>query len=273
MPSRNSPDADPVVDRLWGVLDRQVDTGALEQLHRSISGQTPTLAPGTRFALGFDTNAVFRLGLGPDGPDAVDYVAAAHEGPLVIPGQTIQEVWNNSLAAVRPQAQIVRTKFGELESALEKIGVHVGSIADDIRTALRDLSDIHGDWIAPESLGVFESTLKQLLTKGQVSYVPRDRFLSLAKARKETKTPPGFEDPIGYGDFYVWADFLLGVALAVETYDAVVLVTNDTKIDWSRNGVAHPILVAEAETFTGVPFYLWDLRQFQVYARSAMAAQ
>jgi hypothetical protein len=40
-----------------------------------------------------------------------------------------------------------------------------------------------------------------------------------------------------------------------------VLVTDDRKIDWSRSGMAHPILVDEVKALVGVPFEIWNLEK------------
>ena len=42
-------------------------------------------------------------------------------------------------------------------------------------------------------------------------------------------------------------------------FDNVILVSNDRKIDWSREGIAHPILSAELNALLSVPFETWDV--------------
>ena len=74
-------------------------------------------------------------------------------------------------------------------------------------------------------------------------------------------TPPGFRDN-GDGDFFIWVDLLTGLleaqALGKE-YRRVALVSLDKKVDWSRAGIAHPILVAEVRTLLNVPFEIWTI--------------
>ncbi|MFX4008366.1 hypothetical protein ACJBXM_11095, partial [Streptococcus suis] len=42
-------------------------------------------------------------------------------------------------------------------------------------------------------------------------------------------------------------------------YNQVLLITNDVKLDWSREGVAHPLLSAEVMALVGVTFETWDV--------------
>lgn len=254
------------------VLNRDDPISALSELRRGVAPDKQARVDSSLpFAIGFDTNAIFRLGIGARGPDAVDYLVSAHKGPVIVPGQTIQEVWNNSLSAVLPQAKVVRKKLEELEVEMQKVDQHLGSEGAAVREAISDLVTTRGDWMDPASLSTFETTLDSLLKAGETSYVPREQFAALARIRKDTKTPPGFEDP-GLGDFFVWADFLFGLARETRPFAGAVLVTNDTKKDWSRNGVAHPILVAEAEAVAKVPFALWTLPQLWDFSSSVITA-
>ena len=85
----------------------------------------------------------------------------------------------------------------------------------------------------------------------------------MSSQRKTTRTPPGFKDE-GDGDFFVWADFLLGLLSAANVPDAaivqhVIFVTEDKKADWSLDGTAHPILTAEVKALTNASFEIWSL--------------
>ena len=48
------------------------------------------------------------------------------------------------------------------------------------------------------------------------------------------------------------------------TPSKLILVTNDGKIDWCREGEAHPVLCAEAKALLGVDFEIWTLDKFAV---------
>lgn len=256
------------LERVWRVLNRLDPIDSLEELRNGLEPlRRPPLATGALLALGFDTNALFRLGLGAQGADSLDYLRTLHKGPILVPGQSVQEVWNNLLAAVEPQAKKLRRRFEELEVEMRAIGQNLGESGSAVREAIEELRRVHGDWIDPASQSAFGSTLDVLLAVGKTAYVPRDRFAEIARIRRDTKTPPGFQDVIGYGDFFIWADFLYGLALSdTSSLQGIVFVTNDTKSDWSRNGVPHPILVAEALAIAPVPFRLWTLQEFQAFA-------
>lgn len=46
------------------------------------------------------------------------------------------------------------------------------------------------------------------------------------------------------------------------TPSKLILVTNDGKIDWCREGEAHPVLCAEAKALLEVDFEIWTLDKF-----------
>ncbi|OZF29435.1 PIN-like domain-containing protein [Rhodococcus sp. 14-2483-1-2] len=254
---------------VWNVLNRNHDADFMSHLYNAIQkSESFKITSGTNFAIGFDTNAIFRVGLnGTKGADAIDYLRTIHNGPVVLPGQCVQELWNNSLAAVEPQAKKISKAFANLQN--ETTGIHqaLGAAGQAVQDAVENLLIEHKDWVDPASHETFATTLEALLDVATCQFVPRSHFYSLSQIRKETKTPPGFRDhSTNHGDFFVWADFLYSLAtIDTSTSTATVFVTNDVKTDWSRNGVAHPILASEATSVTGTPFVLWTVPDFQNY--------
>ena len=86
----------------------------------------------------------------------------------------------------------------------------------------------------------------------------------IAEQRKRVKTPPGFKDS-GDGDFFIWADILFGLLQlknTIELPNRLILITNYGKIDWCREGKAHPILFAEAKYLIDIDFEIWTLDKF-----------
>ncbi|MEV8158805.1 PIN domain-containing protein [Kocuria salsicia] len=266
---------DENLQTVWSVLNRSTITGLLEELYNGLrpEDRRPKLSSDKKLALGFDTNAIFRLGLTPQGPDAIDYLSNQHEGPVIVPSQAIQELWNNFLDGVQPKTKSIAKKLDDLESEMEGIGQELGQLGKSAKTAVQELVESHGDWTDPSSLSIFDGTLSALIDVATVSHVPREDFYNLALVRKATKTPPGFKDNShNFGDYFIWADFLYGLAKAdLKDVDAVVFVTNDQKKDWSQNKVPHPVLVAEARSVSGKEFRLWTLEEFRAYVKSIVS--
>lgn len=199
------------------------------------------------------------------GDSALDYLSARHVGPLVLPGQVLQEIWNNSLEGLDPQAKRIAKALDALKKDVSGIGQSLGASGEAAESAVADLLAAHGDWIDPQARSVFERTMQVFLARAVVAHVPRALFHPIAESRHNTKTPPGFRDGAGNnGDFFVWADFLLGsLRTLTASTEAVMFVTNDTKKDWSRNGVIHPILMAEASVTLNRPFHMLTVEEFQ----------
>ena len=273
MPISSSRFDDHRLETVWATLNRVYETDLLNELYNGlVPDGRPPLASDTRIAFGFDTNAIFRLGLTRQGPNAIDYLSTL-KGAVVVPAQAIQELWNNFLSGIEPKSKTVAKKLQELESELEKIDQELGSFGADAKSAVEALVASHRDWTDPSAVATFVGTLKALLDVAEVSHVPRDDFYNLGLIRKQTKTPPGFRDEAtNFGDYYIWADFLYGLAkINLEDIDAIVFVTNDEKKDWSQNKVAHPILVAEARRVSGKEFRLWTLEEFRSHAKKIVS--
>lgn len=263
MPRTEWPDP---LSRVWQVLNRDLPLEALGNLHRSLLPERQ-LAGAQRLAIGFDTNAMYRVGRGRSGADVLDYLRARHHSPIIVPGQTLQEVWNNQIVGVVPLAKALQTKLLAIESEAEKLDQRFGVRGEEAKTALAGLLEEYGEVFDEEAEVAFHRTVELFLEKATVWYVPRLEFSQLARVRNKTKTPPGFKDE-GDGDFFVWADFLYGLSSCDPAQvDGAVLVTNDTKSDWSRYGVAHPVLTAEATAVLAKPFELWTVQQLSAYVR------
>lgn len=237
-------------------------TSELSQQSRRQS--TSDACSDTLFA--FDTNALLRLGADSGGADAIDYIRK-HPGPLVLPGQAIQESWNNLHAGVRTRIKELSASITQTTKKLEEISEHLEGAIEPAKLAWGAVEDAYKDWIDPAALDSFKQTIEAINSHTQsiVAFVPRIEFSPLAEIRKKTKTPPGFRDDAGnHGDFYLWADFLYGIAQTSPTsFDRVVMVTNDTKKDWSTSGAPHPILVSEAISVSGgKKFEIWRREEF-----------
>lgn len=249
-------------EQLIRVLDRQT---SLESLDALVSALRP--APNTisleRTAIGFDANVFLRLSGHAKSEDIIDYLSSTHSAPLILPGQAIQEFWNNQLQAVDTVVSGLRKRFDSLKTDFGKVDKNFGDYAAQIDELLDKFSSEHGHVYEEATVRKTLALLEMLQQRALVPYAPRLRFREIATQRKKTKTPPGFKDD-GDGDFFIWVDLLTGLQQAKaagQAYERAVLVSLDQKVDWSRAGIAHPILVAEIKALVGVPFEIWTIEK------------
>ena len=144
---------------------------------------------------------------------------------------------------------------------MNKVAKDFENYLEQIDALLNQFSAEHGHVYDEATVRRTLSLLEALTKKASVTYAPRALFYEIGTHRKMTKTPPGFRDD-GDGDFFIWVDLLTGLLDAQEKgaeYKRVVFVSLDKKVDWSRAGVAHPILVAEIRALLNVPFEIWTI--------------
>jgi hypothetical protein len=242
--------------RLEDVLDRRVAIRAMECLRKAVTQKPGVLSSISDVAIGLDANVFLKLSGHKNRADVVDYFASRHKAPLVLPGQVIQEFWNNQFAVIHSVAVQFKKNFDALGAEAQKIDSTYGEFAEKATALLQDLGSQYGYIRDKATVTNLTSICEMLSSVARVEYVSRLRFHELAVHRKRTRTPPGFKDD-GDGDFFVWLDVLAGLLIEKEagrTFDRVVMVTDDKKIDWSIAGVAHPILCAEVEALTGASF-------------------
>lgn len=243
------------VIRVCKLLNRETDVSALSALSAALKFelQTCNLA---ETVIAFDANVVLRLSKHPKCDDIVDYLRTNFPGRLILPGQVIQEFWNNQFLAVDSVSALVQKKFKELNETIGDFDERFGPYADRFQELLEEFNHDYGYIFDDNTARKTKLFIDLLLEKAHVSFVPRSLIAQAAEVRKRSKTPPGFKDA-GDGDFFVWADLLLSLAqLAQEgvVYKRVTLVTLDKKIDWSRGGIPHPILSAEIQAICGAEF-------------------
>ncbi len=260
---------DQLVDRVERVLDRADPLQSLSALKTSLSRRSSGaegISDISKTAFGLDTNIVLRMARAdPKTTDLRDYLETSHEAPLVVPGQVVQEFWNNTVPVIDTVSKAVQKKYDSLAKELSKANF-AEELQERFGELLRDVEAQYGYLYDPKTVERFTDLWEMLDARARVTYVPRSRFARLARVRNSTRTPPGFKDP-GDGDFFVWADFLLGLSEAKESgasFSSAVLITEDVKDDWSSGGVAHPILVAEVAALLGLPFETWTLDKFKL---------
>lgn len=267
----SDPDYDwaPELSDVWRILNRDTEVPTLPSLHAALQATATPLGGVSPVAIGFDTGALLRLGFGSSGPDILDYLGGRHSGPLIVPGQTLQELWSNQLVATLPYAKMLQTKLSELLSEAGKLDHQFGEKGDLVKSAIDALVEEYNHTFGSPAQESLLRTLQVLRDREAiVRYVPRFHFRELARVRSETRTPPGYKDPRDT-DFFVWADFLYGLRSAdTDSLEGVAFVTEDFKDDWSRNGIAHPILSSEVHGIIAKPFALWSIRHLKEYVDS-----
>lgn len=243
------------VDQVCSLLDRRVDIGALSSLSVALKFELPE-RDLAQTIIAFDANVVLRLSKHSKCDDIVDYLRAEFPGHLILPGQVIQEFWNNQFLAIDSISSSVQKKFKDLSDAIGEFDERFGDYAFRFKNLLEQFSEDYGYVFDEKTARKTKLFVDLLLEKARVPFVPRTLIAASAEVRKKSKTPPGFKDG-GDGDFFVWADLLLALAELKEEgveYQRVTLVTLDKKIDWSRGGIPHPILSAEVQAICGAEF-------------------
>lgn len=253
--------SDVIVAKMISVFDRSAELDALGALIGALKAEqsATTLANA---AVVLDANAVLRIPGHSKSTDIVDYLGA-HDGPIVLPGQVVQEFWNNQLSAIDTVPKSVGKALEPFEKAVEKIDLLEKGSAAAISDAVQKFKEDNDFLFHPDTIRRTVVFLETLLSKASVPFAPRSHMSLFAEPRKRSKTPPGFKDP-GDGDFLVWCDLLFGLAKLQSQgtkFSSVILVTNDGKIDWCRDGAAHPILRAEAQAVLGLSFEIWTLEK------------
>lgn len=215
-------------------------------------------------ALGIDTNVLLRLVAHKKAYNAVDYLAKVHKAPLILPGQSIQEFWNNRSNVIETVSRKLWKAYKEFKKYVDEIGDDFDEHMSSIEKDLRDFENKYKKVYDQSTLDSMMSVLETLQKGAIVPFCPRAPFCNIVSHRNNTKTPPGFMDT-GDGDFFIWVDFLYGLRqqqLKGSKFSHVVFVTNDAKVDWSVGNTAHPILVSEVRAVLDVSFEIWDLNKF-----------
>lgn len=242
---------------IMAVLSRERPIDSLAALTRAYRPE-PEPVDLARSAIALDSSVFLRLGTQ---EGVIDYLGANHPAPIVLPGQAIQEFWNNQLSVAESIEIGIRKKFEALEAEVQKVDATFGAFSTQFNSLLDEFRESFGYAYDGGTVRRTTSLFEVLKSKAVVSYVSRERFAAMAESRKKTKTPPGFKD-LGDGDFFIWLDLLKSLLLKKEqgsSFDRVLLVTNDKKSDWSREGIPHPILSAELLALVGVPLETWSL--------------
>jgi len=227
--------------------------------------------PQSWAAIGFDTNGLKQLRrFDLMKRSSIFTYLQSKSVPIILPVQAVQEYWNN---------HGIFTKDVQLESDTRKLlrqfekasGGQVASARyDAIATLLNQLAEEAADSQNPhllkESIDLWES----LLANSTLAHMPRHEILSIGEMHFASGIAPGFADGSKganrLGDFFVWADFLMGLQMIGlgpndSSNSLVVFVTDDEKRDWITSGVPHPTLLGEIYHLTGRPLSILTMNE------------
>lgn len=259
-----------VTAAVTSVLWRQQNVDTVSALVGAFQS-TPSTITLNETAIVIDSNVFLNLSAKREFTDALDYLDSQHTGILILPGQSLQEFWNNHLNAVQTVTVSLKKKIDDFSEELSAVDDDFGETVPELKRLLADLNERRGHIYSRETSERTLRMVERFRSRALIPYADRSQYLSLASHRKITKTPPGFKDG-GDGDFFIWVDMLTGLYQAKldgKDFKRVALITDDKKADWSRSGTAHPILTAEVQALLEVPFVIWSLKTFRDLIRSA----
>jgi hypothetical protein len=125
------------------VLARQSRTDSLAALVLALRPEVTAFSLAET-AIGFDSSVFLRFGSHPNSEDMLDYLRSRHTAPLILPGQAVQEFWNNQLQVVDTIAANVKKKFDAFQSELKRLDPFFEPYADKINTVLEEYRSQHG---------------------------------------------------------------------------------------------------------------------------------
>jgi hypothetical protein len=249
--------------QLEAVLARRQPILSLQHLAGSFDQSRPSHLDLRSAAIAIDANVLLRLSNHKRSADILDYLPT-RSVPTVVPGQVVQEFWNNQLAVMDTVSAKLGKQFDALTAEIERLEPEAAVLRDAARNLLTEFESNFGYVWQDRTRDALTRMFTILTSTARSDYVPRDRFSSIASSRKSSKTPPGFKDD-GDGDFLVWADLLFSLLKArseQQAFSGVALITNDVKKDWSSGGIPHPILRAEVSALFDCPLVCLTLDEF-----------
>ncbi|MFS0730053.1 PIN-like domain-containing protein [Curtobacterium sp. 1P10AnD] len=186
--------------------------------HLAALAEDATVDVLTLAGVGFDTNVlkVFRN----DGvwTESMLVSLKSNSVAVIVPGQSVLEYWNNHKVFASEEWATFGADFARLARKLENGGLDRQNSAavQDIQTRIASIADDLEAEKSPDYLKKSLELMELLLEGARKPMVSRSMFSGLARARQESRMPPGFADErsksSSLGDFYVWCDFLLGAS-------------------------------------------------------------
>lgn len=193
----------------------------------------------------------------------------------ILPGQVLTEFWNNHRIFTEASLKDGKTQAEKLKKLIQDYGLddELNIDFDRVISAINNLIKPAGGDDSTVSLSKSEQLSDVFTDNCSVPFVSRENFYTLAQARLNSKAPPGFDDLLdkkyALGDFFVWADLLLGFRssdLHIDPTDErrhAIFVTNEKKDDWLSGGKLHPVLQRECFIYTGLQLTVLNTGNFK----------
>ena len=261
---------DPIVEDLLEVFERRREKDIISDLlysldrlgHRGQSSSTDMSA----IAFGIDTNVLIKIAKDKEVSESMISYFGSHAFPIILPGQAVQEFWNNMSSFMETASSKLDKAFDQFKDVIRKTKIdfrnHIEDIEQNLLKFETEYKGIYGKSVLDDVKRIIDDLKENVI----VSYCPRYAFYDISVHRDSTKTPPGFKDEKNnYGDFFIWVDFLYGLKKLQNDgyrFEKVVLVTDDGKPDWVSGNAEHPILVFEVRSILDVPFEIWKSSKF-----------
>lgn len=222
-------------------------------------------------AIGLDTNVLKRLRHDAIWAERMALALQLQSVALIIPGQVVNEYWNNHRVFAGEDWASFGNDFKRLAGKLDGISLRRqgDAIVEEIQILISGMSDELDSERSPDYLEKSRALMEVLLAASIKPMASRLRFSELASARSLSRTPPGFADEksksASHGDFYVWIDYLLGVILLDSPSDRphCIWVTDDSKPDWKTGTDGHPALLEEFQYVTGHSLSIISSKDFR----------
>ena len=94
--NRKRPDAvEARLSKLQSLLDRRISIDSLSALASGIRHKPIAVAQLQDVAIGIDSSVFLKIVGHRKSADIIDYLSLQHAAPLILPGQAVQEFWNN----------------------------------------------------------------------------------------------------------------------------------------------------------------------------------
>ncbi|MEJ5943847.1 PIN-like domain-containing protein [Pseudokineococcus basanitobsidens] len=224
--------------------------------------------------MGFDTSALKALRREPLKWNLLLANLASQSIPVIAPGQAVQEYWNNHQAFTAEDANKLQGQLVGLQKSLADVGAT--STSEHVETISNALAGLRGDVQGVRDAQAFLQrsidAMNELLRTAHVTFVPRLEYTPIGQARLASKVAPGYHDAkdkaYALGDFFVWADFLLGAMrygpkLVDSSGQYGLLVTDDQKSDWRTGRLGQPSLTAEFRSACGLELGIASVKELQ----------